>query len=86
MTLPGKASACRGSWGGGCCQPTTPLLLCCRSPLEPGTEAPRPVPVLAVERGLPLTGLQAAEVFARNWHVGKIQFLYFNVALNRHFR
>ncbi|KAJ6652297.1 hypothetical protein lerEdw1_012750, partial [Lerista edwardsae] len=57
-----------------------------RRPLKPGTEVPGPAPVSAAERGLPLTGLQAAEVFARNWHVGRIQFLYFNVAPNRHFR
>uniref|UniRef100_A0ABM5FVF4 Dynein heavy chain domain-containing protein 1 isoform X2 n=1 Tax=Pogona vitticeps TaxID=103695 RepID=A0ABM5FVF4_9SAUR len=34
----------------------------------------------------PMTGLQAAETFARNRRLGKMQFLYLNVAPNKHFR
>nr|XP_060623170.1 dynein heavy chain domain-containing protein 1 [Anolis sagrei ordinatus] len=34
----------------------------------------------------PITGLQAAEIFATSRHAGRIRFLYLNVAPNRHFR
>ncbi|XP_008121816.2 dynein heavy chain domain-containing protein 1 isoform X1 [Anolis carolinensis] len=37
-------------------------------------------------KGPPMTGLQAAELFATNRHAGRIGFLYLNVAPNRHFR
>ncbi|XP_053163641.1 dynein heavy chain domain-containing protein 1 isoform X3 [Hemicordylus capensis] len=58
--------------------------------LEPGPAGGRrpgsaPGPALP-EKGQPVTGLQAAELFVRNRHVGKIKFLYLNVAPNRHFR
>uniref|UniRef100_A0A8C8SJT4 Dynein heavy chain domain 1 n=1 Tax=Pelusios castaneus TaxID=367368 RepID=A0A8C8SJT4_9SAUR len=33
-----------------------------------------------------LTGIRAAEIFVRNRHLGKINFVYLNVAPNRHFR
>ncbi|KAH0625314.1 hypothetical protein JD844_033823 [Phrynosoma platyrhinos] len=67
---------------------------------QPGQEAPRAAPLpkekvvveaipgeeVAPGKEPPMTGLQAAEVFARNRHAGKIKFLYLNVAPNRHFR
>nr|XP_034971207.1 dynein heavy chain domain-containing protein 1 [Zootoca vivipara] len=62
--------------------------------LEPRKESPAPpkVPkkrsVAAGDRGDReiVTSLEAAELFARKRHLGKISFIYFNVAQNRHFR
>ncbi|KAF7235156.1 Dynein heavy chain domain-containing protein 1 [Varanus komodoensis] len=44
------------------------------------------VATAAADREMPMTGLQASEVFAKNRHSGEIRFLYLNVAHNRHFR
>uniref|UniRef100_A0A8C4YEV1 Dynein heavy chain domain 1 n=1 Tax=Gopherus evgoodei TaxID=1825980 RepID=A0A8C4YEV1_9SAUR len=56
----------------------------------PGREAAAPAPqVVEGEQGFSwqsLTGLQAAEIFVRNRHLGKINFVYLNIAPNRHFR
>ncbi|XP_077782912.1 dynein heavy chain domain-containing protein 1 isoform X3 [Podarcis muralis] len=61
--------------------------------LEPRKESPGPPAVpkkragAAGDRGGEMvTSLEAAELFARKRHLGKISFIYFNVAQNRHFR
>ncbi|XP_062983829.1 dynein heavy chain domain-containing protein 1 [Elgaria multicarinata webbii] len=51
------------------------------------TPAPKKTaPAVAKDKEPPMTGLQAAEVFAKNRHLGEISFLYLNVAHSRHFR
>ncbi|XP_030402635.1 dynein heavy chain domain-containing protein 1 isoform X1 [Gopherus evgoodei] len=70
-----------------------PVKYCCtklRLLPDPGREAAAPAPqVVEGEQGFSwqsLTGLQAAEIFVRNRHLGKINFVYLNIAPNRHFR
>ncbi|XP_043381883.1 dynein heavy chain domain-containing protein 1 [Chelonia mydas] len=70
-----------------------PVKYCCAEPRllpDPGREAAAPTPqVVEGEQGFSwqsLTGLRAAEIFVRNRHLGKINFVYLNVAPNRHFR
>lgn len=38
------------------------------------------------EVSTPMNGREAVEHFAKCHHLGKIQFMYFNLAPNRHFR
>ncbi|XP_074981556.1 dynein heavy chain domain-containing protein 1 [Caretta caretta] len=70
-----------------------PVKYCCAEPRllpDPGGEAATPTPqVVEGEQSFSwqsLTGLRAAEIFVRNRHLGKINFVYLNVAPNRHFR
>ncbi|CAM5073482.1 unnamed protein product [Natator depressus] len=70
-----------------------PVKYCCAEPRllpDPGREAAAPTPqVVEGEQGFSwqsLTGLRAAEIFVRSRHLGKINFVYLNVAPNRHFR
>ncbi|XP_044881276.1 dynein heavy chain domain-containing protein 1 isoform X2 [Mauremys mutica] len=70
-----------------------PVKYCCaklRLLPDPGREAAAPPPqVVEGEQGFSwqsLTGLRAAEIFVRNRHLGKINFVYLNIAPNRHFR
>ncbi|XP_039385639.1 dynein heavy chain domain-containing protein 1 isoform X3 [Mauremys reevesii] len=70
-----------------------PVKYCCaklRLLPDPGREAAVPSPqVVEGEQGFSwqsLTGLRAAEIFVRNRHLGKINFVYLNIAPNRHFR
>ncbi|XP_067420749.1 dynein heavy chain domain-containing protein 1 [Emydura macquarii macquarii] len=70
-----------------------PVKYCCAEPRllpDTGREAAAPAPQgVEGEGGLSwpsLTGIRAAEIFVRNRHLGKINFVYLNVAPNRHFR
>ncbi|XP_074917982.1 dynein heavy chain domain-containing protein 1 [Chelonoidis abingdonii] len=70
-----------------------PVKYCCaklRLLPDPGQDAAAPTPqVVEGEQGFSwqsLTGLRAAEIFVRNRHLGKINFVYLNIAPNRHFR
>ncbi|XP_053861047.1 dynein heavy chain domain-containing protein 1-like [Malaclemys terrapin pileata] len=70
-----------------------PVKYCCaelRLLPDPGREAAAPAPqVVEGEQGFSwqsLTGLRAAEIFVRNRHLRKINFVYLNIAPNRHFR
>ncbi|XP_043359693.1 LOW QUALITY PROTEIN: dynein heavy chain domain-containing protein 1 [Dermochelys coriacea] len=70
-----------------------PVKYCCAEPRllpDPGREAAMPTQqVVEGELGFSwqsLTGLRAAEIFVRNRHLGKINFVYLNIAPDRHFR